>query len=138
MAGAWARRLADVPRIEVEPEGHDWHPLQHHFRLSAFGANVFVARREGAELVGEHDERASGQEELYVVLAGRALFALDGAQHEAGTGDLVVVTEPAVRRSARALVAGTSVLAVGAPARSDFASTWSSRHFAAVPTAEGA
>ena len=121
MPGAWARSTGDIPSIAVDPEGHDWHPLQHHWAFR-FGANVFVARREGAELVGEHDETGSGQEKLYVVLAGRAVFVLDGVEHEVGATDVVAVTEPAGRRTPRALVAGTS--------------TWNSRHFAAVPKAD--
>jgi hypothetical protein len=48
------KRIADVP-------------LTHHF-----GLNAFVAREQGQELVGEHDERESGQEEVYVAIGGPA------------------------------------------------------------------
>jgi len=41
------RRLADVLRIPVEADDPEWYPLQHHFGLTAFGANVYVTRADG-------------------------------------------------------------------------------------------
>jgi hypothetical protein len=130
--GAWIRRLADVPPIDVEPEGHAWHPLQHHFGLTAFGANVFVAKRAGAELVGDHDETASGQEELYVVLSGRVAVALGAQRVDADPGSVVVVTDPAVRRSIRAVDGAATVLAIGG-SPGTFATTWRAEHFRDAP-----
>jgi hypothetical protein len=132
MAGAWIRRLVDVPPIDVEPEGHDWQPLQHQFRLTAFGANVDAAKRAGAELIMEHDERGSGQEELYVVLSGRVEVVLDGDRAEVDAGAVVAVTDPAVRRSIRGLEPGAAVLAVGGNPGT-FVTTWRAEHFRDVP-----
>jgi hypothetical protein len=42
--------------------------------IDTFGANVFVASRADQTLVEEHDERGSGQQVLYVILQGEALF----------------------------------------------------------------
>jgi hypothetical protein len=94
--------------------------------------NVFAAVRGDETLVEEHDERGSGQQELYLVLTGRALFELDGERAEVGARTAVAVTDPSVRRSARALEAGTSVLVVGAAA-GPFVSTWDATHFDGIP-----
>src|SRR5439155_5560231 len=73
------RRLEDVPRIPIEEPGDpEWYPLQHYFGFTAFGANVYVASEAGGDLLGAHDETASRQEELYLVVAGEAAFTLDG------------------------------------------------------------
>ena len=65
-------------------------------------------------LVDEHDESLSGQQELYVVLEGSAAFRLDGQETVLKRGEAVAVSEPSVRRSARAMVPGTALLVVGA------------------------
>jgi hypothetical protein len=82
----------DVPRV-TDGDAHDpdWHPLQHHFGLTAFGLNVFVAREARQQLVDEQDERRSGQEEVYVVTAGRARFWLDDAARDVDAGTAVSV-----------------------------------------------
>jgi hypothetical protein len=131
------RRIVDVPKVtDGAPDDPDWHPLQHHFRLSAFGLNAFVAREEGQELVGEHDEAESGQEEVYVVTEGRARFWIDGWEQDVPAGFVVALPDPAVRRRAVALEAGTTVLAIGGPARESFPSTWNASHFENVARAD--
>jgi hypothetical protein len=131
-----ARSLEEIPPVaDGEPNDPDWYPLQHFFGLTAFGANVFVAHDEGQTLVDEHDERASGQEELYLVLEGEAEFELDGESVRIGRGSVVAVPEPAVRRRAVACVKGTTLLAVGA-APGCFTTTWDTSHFADLPRAE--
>ena len=135
MGGAWIRRLRDVPPIDVEPEGHDWFPLQHNFGLTAFGANVYAAKRAGAELVMDHDETDSGQEELYVVLSGRVEVVLGDRRQEADAGTVVAVTDAAMRRSIRALDAEAAVLALGGDPGT-FETTWRAAHFVDVPVAD--
>jgi hypothetical protein len=127
------RRLDEVPTVP----GADlrWHPLQHHFRLSAFGANVFVAESAGDQLIAEHDEIASGQEELYVVLRGAVRFLLDGEEFTSQALSVVAVTDPSVRRAARAAERGATLLALGAERCDEFRSTWRSTWFAEVPQA---
>jgi hypothetical protein len=125
------RRLDEVPTV---PDSEvRWHPLQHHFRLSAFGANVFAADAAGDELIAEHDEAESGQEELYVVLRGTVRFVLDGEEHAVEAVGIVAVTDPSVRRSATASEPGATLLALGAEACAEFQSTWRSTWFADVP-----
>ena len=131
------RRLADVPTVtDGDADDPDWHPLTHHFGLTAFGLNAFVARAAGQELVSEHDETGSGQEEVYVVLEGVARFWLDEVASDVPAGSVVVLRDPATRRRAVALEPGTSLLALGGPARPSFPSTWDSSHFGDVARAD--
>lgn len=136
--GWFAKPLDDVPLVPKDDVGDpDWHPLQHHFGLTAFGANVYVAREAGDELLGGHDETASGQEELYVVLAGSARFTLDGETVDARPLTIVAVPDPSVTRSAVAGTPRTTLLALGGEHRDAFRSSWNERHFAGVPRASG-
>jgi hypothetical protein len=131
----WAAgALGDLPEVPTATEPGDpaWRAIQHHFGLTAFGANAYTARAEGDELVGEHDEAESGQEELYLVTAGRVRFVLDGEGVDLRAGDVVAVRSPAVRRSAVALEPGATVLAVGA-APGCFATSWLPHHFDGLP-----
>jgi quercetin dioxygenase-like cupin family protein len=98
--------------------------------VNAFGGDA------GTSFVHEHDETASSQEELYVVLRGTARFTLDGDEVEAGALSLVAIRDPAVRRAAVAVDDGTLLLAFGAPAGSGFHTTWRAEHFEQVPRAD--
>ena len=118
-----------------DPDDFDWYPLQHHFGLRAFGVNAFGGDA-GTTLVAQHDERESGQEELYVVVRGAARFTLAGETHEAPAVSVVAIPDPAARRAAVATKDGTIVLAIGAPRDSGFATTWNEANFEQVPRAE--
>ena len=132
----WVRRLDEVPLVPTDdPDDFDWYPLQHHFGLSAFGANAFGGDA-GIQLVAEHDERESGQEELYVVVRGSARFTLNGEGHEAPAVSVVAVPDTSVSRAAVATEDGTLLLAIGGPAGSGFATTWRAAHFERVPRAD--
>ncbi|MCP9484657.1 MAG: hypothetical protein MSC30_02245 [Gaiellaceae bacterium MAG52_C11] len=51
MSGWYAKALADVVAIAPDEAGDPvWHPLQHYFGLTAFGANVYVAPDAGGAL----------------------------------------------------------------------------------------
>ncbi len=107
--------ITDLPVVpDGEPGDPVWYPLQHALGIDTFGANVFVARHADQLLVEAHDERGSGQQELYLVLDGSAAFELDGEEVRLEQGDALAVTDPGVRRSATALTAGTTLLVVGA------------------------
>ena len=136
MAGYWVKRLDEIPLVPTDDPGDfDWYPLQHHLGLSAFGLNAFRGD-VGAALVAEHDERESGQEELYVVVRGAAQFTLAGKGFETSAITVVAIPDPSVKRAAVATEDGTIVLAVGAPASSGFATTWNEANFEQVPRAE--
>jgi hypothetical protein len=132
----WVKRLDEVPLVPTDdPDDFDWYPLQHHFGLGAFGLNAFGGDA-GIELVAEHDELQSGQEEVYVVVRGAARFTLNGADYDAEAVSIVAVPDPAVRRAAVATQQDTIVLVVGGPADSGFATTWRAAHFEQVPRAD--
>jgi quercetin dioxygenase-like cupin family protein len=125
------RALDEIPQV---PDADvDWHPLQHFFGLTAFGANLFVARDAGDELIARHHESESGQEELYLVLRGRVHFVLDGEEHDVSALGVVAVPEPSVTREATAAEPGAMLLALGAPAADGFESTWRGEWFEDVP-----
>ncbi len=89
-----------------------WRSIRHYFGLTAFGVNA-VEAEAGEELVCPHHELDfGGQEELYLVLRGRALFLCDGREVELEEGELLFV-RPQVRREARALETPTVLFMVG-------------------------
>jgi hypothetical protein len=90
-----------------------WAPIRRHFGVRSFGINAFTAEEAGGTLSGEHDELNSGQEELYLVLAGRATFTIDGESVEAVPGTAVFVPAPRTKRAAVAEEAGTTMLVIG-------------------------
>jgi hypothetical protein len=131
------RRLEDVPRIDTgdaaEPGDPDWYPLQHFFRMTAFGVNVYVASEDGGELLGDHDEAEARQEELYLVVAGEAVFSLDDERVDAPAITVVAVPDPTVVRGAKAKSKGTIVVAIGDEAREEFRSSWQPKWFQGAP-----
>ena len=136
MAGWTAKPLRDVPVIEKEEPGDpEWFPVQHHFGLTAVGVNVYVASAAGDNLLERHDETHSEQEELYLVVAAWRCFELDGEEVRAEAPFVVAVNDPAVMREARAVEAGTIVVALGGERREQFDSSWESHHFDGVPQA---
>src|SRR5580765_1242254 len=103
MARWTVSEITIVPRVsDSGPDDPAWYPLQHAFGIDTFGVNLFVATRAEQTLVEEHDERGSGQQELYLILQGEAVFALDGERVSVEADRAVAVTDPTVRRSAKA------------------------------------
>jgi hypothetical protein len=104
----------EVPR-QRGAENSDWLRVRKALDVKAFGVNVYGAEA-GKRVIEDHDELGSAagrHEELYVVLRGHARFELDGELHDAPSGTLVFVRDPAVRRGAHAEEDGTLVLVVG-------------------------
>ena len=123
-------RLDEIPTV---PDADvDWHPLQHYFGLNTFGANLFIARDPGDELIAEHDESDSAQQELYLVLRGAVRFTFDGETRDAPAISVAAVPDASVRRAAVALEPGATMLALGAPP-GEYASTWRPGWFESVP-----
>jgi len=108
-------RLDEIEPIPVVDGSLLWRPVRRTLDIGAFGINSYVSPNAGDDLVEEHTETSLGHEELYLVLAGRARFTLDGETLDAPAGTLVFLRDPAVKRHARAEEAGTTVLAVGGP-----------------------
>ncbi len=102
-----------VGRIDDVVLSGGWMPIRYAFGVEAFGINAWEGGA-GTHLTVEHDEVLTGHEELYLVLEGHARFVVNGKELDAPQGTLVFVRDPGARRSARALVDGTRLLAIGA------------------------
>jgi tetratricopeptide repeat protein len=129
-------RIEDIPAIPAGGVGYRL--VRRELGIRAFGTNAFTADA-GHALIEDHDEvgsGAGGHEELYVIIAGHARFSIDGVEHDAPAGTLVFLPDPESRRSATALVDGTTALAVGGvPGRPYEVSPWEPL-FAAKPLAD--
>jgi mannose-6-phosphate isomerase-like protein (cupin superfamily) len=88
-----------------------WAPLRAHLGARAFGINAYT-KNAGEQIVAEHKEEASGHEELYLVVAGRATFTVEGEERDAPVGTAVLVPS-GTTRSATALEDGTTIVVVG-------------------------
>ncbi len=110
-------RLDEIEGIPISGQnGLVWKPVRHELGITAFGVNAYRAERPGEQVVEEHDELGGGaghHEELYVVLEGHATFTVDGKEVDAPAGTCVFLDDPAERRKAVAVEAGTTVLAIG-------------------------
>ena len=93
--------------------------LRSELGIDAFGVRAMRAAAAGTEVIQEHDETGPGadrHQELYVVLAGHAVFTVAGEEVDAPQGTAVFVGEPEALRRAVAKEDGTIIVAVGAPA----------------------
>lgn len=102
----------ELERLPVDDDGLTWRPIRRRFDIRAFGTNAYTAERTGQRLLEEHSE-TDGHEELYVVVGGRATFALGDDEVDAPAGTLVFV-RPGTKRGAVAAEGGTTLMAVGA------------------------
>jgi tetratricopeptide (TPR) repeat protein len=110
--GAYA--VARLEDIDEQDDGRaPWRPVRHHFGITSFGANSWTGRAAGDRIINEHDEaEPDGNEELYVVLRGRAVFELDGERVVAPAGTLVSAGA-GVLRTAFAEEPETTIIALG-------------------------
>jgi tetratricopeptide (TPR) repeat protein len=93
--------VAHLDEIDEQDDGRClYRPVRHHFGITAFGVNAWTARDAGDRIINEHDESDDGNEELYLVQRGRAVFELDGERLDVPAG--AFAEEP-----------GTTVIAVG-------------------------
>lgn len=111
MSGYAIAHLDDIP--ELDDGRCPLRPVRHHFGISSFGINAWTGRNAGDRIINEHSEdEEDANEELYLVLDGRAVFELDGERRDAPAGTFVFV-RPGVRRTAFAEEPGTTILVVG-------------------------
>ena len=106
--------VAHLDEIDETDDGREpWRPVRHHFGITAFGVNAWTARDAGDRIINEHDEsEPDSNEELYLVLQGRAVFELDGDRVVAPAGTFVFA-RPGVKRTAVAEEPETTIIAVG-------------------------
>jgi hypothetical protein len=108
--------LDEVERLLWTGTELEWRPLREALGTRIVGMAAFTASRVGQELIEAHSEEAGGrgQEEVYVVLRGRATITVGEETLDAPAGTFLKV-DPAVFRRAVAAEAGTAVLALGGP-----------------------
>lgn len=123
--------LDDLPVRPGAGTGHEWLALRNALGVTAFGLNAYRAPEAGIEVIEDHDEAdegGGGQQEVYLVVSGRATFRLDGVSHEAPAGTFVFLPNPKTRRVAVSEEPGTTVVAIGgqpgAFAPSDWEAGW--------------
>jgi hypothetical protein len=124
-----AASIDEIPTVPYdEAPATEWRPVRRFFGIGSFGSNLFRANKAGDTLTYEHTEiegAGTRHEELFVVLSGHATFTVDGDKVDAPAGTFVHVPDPATRRGAVALEAGTTLLAIGAEPGEVFSpSTW--------------
>jgi mannose-6-phosphate isomerase-like protein (cupin superfamily) len=121
------RRIDEIPAIPTGDVGYRL--VRRELGIEAFGVNAFTADA-GVQLIEEHDEAgtsAGHHQELYVIVAGRALFTIDGTDYDAPAGTLVFVPDPRSHRAATATADGTVALVIGgAPGQPYTVSPWES------------
>jgi mannose-6-phosphate isomerase-like protein (cupin superfamily) len=107
---------AQFDEIEEMNDGRcPWRSVAAQFGITSFGINTWTAPAAGDRIINEHDESDADEEELYIVLRGRATFELDGEQVDAPSGTLVFA-QPGIKRTAFAAEPETTIVAVGAVA----------------------
>jgi hypothetical protein len=106
--------VAHLDEIEEIDDGRcAWRPVRHHLGVTAFGVNAWTAHDAGERIINEHDEsEPDSNEELYLVLRGRAVFELDGDRVDAPAGTFVFA-RPGVKRTAFAEEPETTIIALG-------------------------
>jgi mannose-6-phosphate isomerase-like protein (cupin superfamily) len=100
---------------EIPPVKPDWptswKSVRHHFAIGGFGINA-VTKNTGSVLIPQHDEAASGQQEIYFVHAGEAIATLDGDEVHVPAGSFVSC-EPGTSRKFEAAASPTTLLIIG-------------------------
>ena len=98
--------------IAAARRSNGWTPIRRELDVQSFGINAWHAD-DGGQLVGEHAESNSGQEELYIVIEGAARFTVDGEVQDVPAGTAVFVRDPESKRAAVATADGTTVISLG-------------------------
>jgi cupin domain len=111
-------------------------PLRRTVGFRPFGVNAWLGAKAGDQVIERHRER-DGDEELYVVVRGRATFTLGDETFDAPPGMLVHAT-PGTLREAIAAEDDTLILAVGAkPGKAWQPSAWEDFYVAFAHRAAG-
>jgi hypothetical protein len=108
-------RVAQLDDFELKP----WREtltgrVRHELGITAFGVNSWVGPNVGDRVIPEHAEDQEGdQDELYIVVRGRARFEIGGDNVDAPQGTLVYVPAGPTMRTAFAEEPDTSCLRSG-------------------------
>ena len=111
-SGSWqVASVNEIPPVKPDWPG-TWKSVRHHFGITAFGINA-VTKDAGNVLIPEHDETASGQQEVYFVHAGEVKATLDGEEVTMPAGSLVHC-EPGAKRKFESAASPTTLIVIGA------------------------
>ena len=102
----------NIQDVEGAGPGGAFHFVRRELGVLAFGVN-WIELPPGTE-GREHDESASEQEEVHVVVAGSGLYRIDGEEVTVGTGDFLRF-DPETTRCPIAGSDGLTLVAIGAP-----------------------
>jgi Cupin domain len=111
--------VAHLDEIEELADGRClYRPVRHRLGITSFGATAWRAHSAGDLIVDEHDEGdPTADEELFVVLQGRAEFELEGDRVDAPAGTFVFAP-PGTRRRVFAVEPETTVMLIeGTPGK---------------------
>lgn len=116
--------LDDLDRLPSTDGDLTLLPLRRTIGFRPFGANAWLGEKAGDQVIERHREQQSGDEELYVVVRGRATFTLGDETFDAPPGTLVHAPSGTLREAVAA-EDDTIVLAVGAkPGKAFQPSAW--------------
>jgi quercetin dioxygenase-like cupin family protein len=104
-----------------------WAPIRHHFDLKSFGINAWRGG-PGDEVIKKHNHAGSAEQELYLVLSGRATFTIGAEDIEAPAGMFVSIVDPEVERVAFAQEPNTVVLSIGAEHGKAYEGGWDTEY----------
>jgi mannose-6-phosphate isomerase-like protein (cupin superfamily) len=102
----------NIQDVEGAGPGGAFHFVRRELGVLAFGVN-WIELPPGTE-GHEHDESASEQEEVHVVVAGSGVYRIDGEELTVGTGDFLRF-DPETTRCPIAGSDGLTLVAIGAP-----------------------
>ena len=105
-------KIQDIPPVK-DSWSKGWHSIRYHLGITAFGING-ATKSKGESLTPVHDELEGNQQEVFIVLEGKAEFTLDEKKETLDKG-MIISIEPKVKRGAIALETPTTILIIGAP-----------------------
>jgi quercetin dioxygenase-like cupin family protein len=95
-----------------------WRLARKALATSAFGFNLVEIGPGGQ--IPEHDEAASGQIELYVILEGEAVLRIAGEDHPAPAGTFASIEPPASRTILNRSDAAVTAMLIGVDPRGEY------------------
>ena len=107
-----------------------WAPIRHHFDVKAFGINAWRGST-GDEVIKKHDHADSNEEEIFLVLSGRATFTIGGDEIDAATGTCVCISDANLERVAIAQEPDTVVLSIGSERGKAYEGGWDTSYLEA-------
>lgn len=136
-AGYEVLSLDDLDRLPSMDGELTLLPLRRTIGFRPFGVNAWLGADAGDQVIERHREQQSGDEELYVVVRGRATFTLGDETFDAPPGTLVHAPAGTLRE-AIAADPDTIVLAMGAkPGKAFQPSAWEDFYVAFAHRAAG-